>query len=195
LDADGLIFAAATTAEARAARRAGLRTELIGLGGVNGLPDGQLVSFGLAGALDGLGAGAVLDAVRVVDEQGAVLWEGEGLGIPGAVRGTILAADHVVDDPRERRRLHELTRADAVDVESGVLARSGRLRGVVRAVGDTPERPLHGICNAVTPEGRYDWVGMAKAFARAPRGFSRAAADGKCALDALVGAMRRWRAT
>jgi hypothetical protein len=194
LDADGLIFAAATTAEVRAARRAGVRTAVVGLGGVNGLPPGELVSFGLAGALDGLGAGAVIDAVRVVDEQGAVLWEGEGLGIPGAVRGTILAVDRVVDDPAERRRLHEVTGADAVDLESGVLARTGRLHGVVRAVSDTPERRLHGICNAVTPEGRYDWAGMAKAFACAPRGFARAAADASCALRVLVVALRRWRA-
>jgi adenosylhomocysteine nucleosidase len=192
VDADRLTAACATAAEERAARRAGLRSSVVGLGGVNGLPEGELVSFGVAGALDGLRAGTVVDATRVVDERGETLWEGSGLGVPGAVPGTILAAERVVDEPAERARLHRETGADAVDLESGVLARSGRLRGVVRAVSDTPERRLHGICDAVTPAGRYDWAGIAKAFARSPRGFARAAADGKRALDALAAAARRW---
>ena len=193
MDPRGLILACATTAEQRAGQRAGLRTALIGLRGVNGLPDGPLVSFGLAGALDGLPTGTVIDAVRVVDERGETLWEGEPLGVPGTVAGTILASERVVDDPEERARLHRETGADAVDLESGVLARSGRLRGVLRTVSDTPERRLHGICNAVKPEGPYDWPGIAKAFARSPRGFAQAAADGRHALAALVAASRRWQ--
>jgi hypothetical protein len=169
-----------------------LRAALVGLRGVNGVPDGEVVSYGLAGALDGLGTGTVIDAVRVVDETGAVLWEGEPLGVPGAVRGTILASERIVDDPAVRRALHERTGADAVDLESGVLARSGRLRGVLRAVSDTPERRLHGICNAVKPEGPYDWAGIARGLARSPVGFVRAGLDGKRALDALAAATRTW---
>jgi hypothetical protein len=192
LVADRLTFACATTAEERAGRRAGLATALVGLRGVNGLPEGEVVSYGLAGALDGLSTGAVIDAVRVVDETGAVLWEGGPLGVPGAVRGTILAAERVVDDPAERRELHERTGADAVDLESGVLARSGRLRGVLRAVSDTPDRRLHGICEAVKPEGPYDWAGIARGLARSPVGFLRAGLDGKRALDSLAAATSRW---
>lgn len=193
MDADRLILACATTAEARAGKRAGLRVALIGLGGVNGLPAEPVVSFGLAGALDGLETGAVIDAVRVVDEEGRAIWEGPGLGVPGAIQGTILASDRVIDDPAERARLHRVTSADAVDLESGVIARSGQLQGVLRAVSDTPERQLHGICNAVRPEGRYDWLGTAKAFGLAPVGFLRAAADGLRALRALTQAAKRWR--
>jgi hypothetical protein len=44
----------------------------------------------------------------------------------------------------------------------------------------------------VTPAGCDGWPGMAKAFARSPRGFARAAADGKRALDALAAAARGW---
>ncbi len=193
MDADGLTFACATTAERRAGERAGLRAELVGLGGVNGLPDGPLVSYGLAGALDGLETGTVIDAVRVVDESGAVLWEGEPLGVPGAVLGTILATERVVDDPDERERLHRDTGADAADLESGVLARSGRLRGVLRAVSDTPERRLHGICNAVKPQGSYHWRGIAGGIARSPLGFVRAGLDGKRALESLSAATASWR--
>src|SRR5438093_274497 len=152
MDADGVTFACATTAELRAARRAGAHAALVGLGAANGVPDGPVVSFGLAGALrDDLPSGTVLDATRVVDEDGAVLWEGEPLGVAGAKPATILAADEVVDDPAERRRLHERTGADAADLESGPLARTGRLRGVLRAVSDTPVRTLHGISASVTP--------------------------------------------
>jgi len=192
LEPDGLTAACATTAEERVARRAGLATALVGLRGVNGVPEGQVVSFGLAGALDGLPRGTVVDATRVVDETGAVLWEGEPLGVPGAVRGTILASERIVDDPAERRALHERTGADVADLESGVLARSGRLRGVLRAVSDTPERGLHGICDAVKPEGPYDWAGIARGLARSPVGFLRAGLDGKRALDSLAAATSRW---
>lgn len=192
MDPHGLTLACATGAEERAARRSGLRTALVGLGGVNGLPAGELVSYGLAGALDGLDVGAVVDAVRVVDEQGRTLWEGEGLGVPGAVKGTVLATEWVVDDPAERERLHRETGADVVDLESGVLARSGRLSGVLRAVGDTPSRRLEGICAAVHPDGRYSASGIARGLVRSPRGFLRAAADGKRALVALSAATARW---
>jgi adenosylhomocysteine nucleosidase len=186
LDADGLTLACATAPELEAGARAGLPTALIGLGGVNGLPERDLISFGLAGALgDDLPCGTLLDGVRVVDEAGEMLWQGEPLGVPGARAATIVGAQRVVDTPGERRALAERTGADAVDLESGVLAASGRLAGVLRVVSDTPERTLHGICNAVTPRGDYDWVGIAKAFAREPLGFAQAAADGKRALRAL----------
>ena len=186
MDADGLTFACATVAEERVGRRAGLRTARIGVGAANGIPDDQrLVSFGLAGALDGLPNGAVLDAARVIDESGRVLWEGEGLGVPGATRATILATDRLVDDPEERRRLFEQTGADAVDLESGALARSGRLQGCLRVISDTPGRTLNGICQGVKPQGRYDWAGLAAAFSRSPLGFIRAATDGKRALGRL----------
>jgi adenosylhomocysteine nucleosidase len=192
LDAHGLTLACATNAEERTARRTGLRTAVVGLAVANGVPDCPVVSYGLAGSLDGLGRGAVIDAVRVVDERGETLWTGEGLGVPGAVRGTLLAADRIVDDPAERARLYRETGALAVDMESGVLARRGELRGVLRAVADTPERPLRGIVEAVRSDGSYAWTGLVRAAVRSPRNFARAATDGRCALRALAHATRRW---
>jgi hypothetical protein len=193
MDTDGVTFACATTAERRVARRAGARAALVGLGAAKGVPEGPVVSFGLAGALrDGLASGTVVDATRVVDVEGTVLWEGGPLGVPGAQRVTILAADSVVDDPAERLRLHERTGADVADLESGPLARTGRLEGVLRAVSDTPERTLHGICDSVKPGGAYDWPGLVRAFAREPRGFARAATDAKRALDRLGRAAKGW---
>jgi nucleoside phosphorylase len=165
----------------------------VGLGAVNGVPEGPVVSFGLAGALrDGLPVGTVLDATRVVDGDGAVLWEGSPLGVDGARPATMLAADAIADSAEERRLLHERTGADAADLESGPLARSGRLQGVLRVVSDTPERPLNGIANGVKADGGYDWSALAGAFVRDPRGFVRAAADGRRALSRLGEAAEAW---
>ena len=191
MDADRVMLACATLPEQEAGQRAGYRTTRVGLRAANGLPPAPLVSFGLAGALrDDLPCGSVLDGVRVVDGEGRVLWAGTPLGIRGARAATMLAADGVIDDPRERRRLHERTGADAVDLESGVIARAGRLAGCLRVVSDTPARRLHGICDAVKRDGAYDFAGMARAFARSPRGFLRAAVDGRRALRVLERAAR-----
>ena len=187
MDADR-VAACATTAEERAAKRAGFRTARIGVCARRGVPAGELVSFGVAGGLNGMEIGSVLDATKIVDEQGNVLWEGPALGVAGARQGTILATDRLVEDPAERRRLHELTGADAVDMESGVLAATGRLRGCVRAVSDTPDRPLGPLADAVTPDGRPRPLGFLKALALAPRDTARALADIRTALRALANA-------
>jgi hypothetical protein len=167
VDADGLIYACATTAEERVARRAGLRAVRVGLRAANGVPDARVVSFGLAGALDdALNIGDVIDATRVVDESGATLWEGAGLGVGGARSGTVLASEVLVHDARERRRLREASGADAVDMESGVLARSGRLAGVVRVISDGVSSAIEGVDETIHDDGRTDLVGMVRWIAR-----------------------------
>jgi len=145
----------ATRTEERAAKRLGARTAVAGIGARGELPEGPLVSFGLAGGLhDGLDCGEVLDATRVVDADGSVLWEGGPLGAPGARTGTIVVVDAVLDSPEERRRLHERTGADAADMESGALARSGRLAGCLRAISDTPSRTLGPLADVLDTNGR-----------------------------------------
>jgi len=163
VDADGLTFACATTAEERVAKRRGLRTVRVGVRVANGVPDTPVVSFGLAGALrDGLGVGAVLDATRVVDEHGSTLWEGGPLGVPGAQAATMLGSDVLVHDQLERRRLHLASGADAVDMESGVLARSGKLAGVLRVVSDDPSSAIEGVDTTVHPDGSTDVTGLVR---------------------------------
>ena len=180
-----LTFACATQTEARAARRLGVRTAVVGIGARKGVPEGPLVSFGLAGGLhDGIECGDVLDATRVVDANGAVLWEGAPLGVAGARRGTLLAVDAIVDDPAERRRLHERTGADAADMESGALARSGRLAGCLRAVSDTPERTLGPLADTVGPNGRLRPAGVVRALA-SPRRTGHALVNVRRALRRL----------
>jgi nucleoside phosphorylase len=186
VDPDGLTFACAMSVEERVARRLG-PTVRVGLGVANGVPDGErLVSFGIAGALRGdLPVGTVIDATRVVDEEGAILWEGTPLGVSRARTGTILGAARIVDDPAERARLHEQTGADAVDMESGTLARSGRLAGCIRAISDTPTSKLAGLAEAVTLAGEPNVRGFVRGFMRAPWETARALGNARRALKRL----------
>ena len=116
-----MTFACATTAELRAARRAGAHAALVGLGAANGVPDGPVVSFGLAGALrDDLPSGTVLDATRVVDESGAVLWEGGPLGAASARPGTHCRANRTSAGP--------WASSHAVQSSPPVMPRLGRVK-------------------------------------------------------------------
>ena len=62
----------------------------------------------------------------------------------------------MVHDAAERRRLHSASGADAVDMESGVLARSGRLAGVVRAISDDVSSAIEGVDDTIHDDGRTD---------------------------------------
>ena len=163
MDADGLssyTFACATSAEERLARRVGLNAVRVGVCVANGVPEGSLVSFGLAGSLGELRVGEVLDATRVVDETGTTLWEGPGLGVRGARAGVVLGGDVLVHDAAERTRLRAASGADAVDMESGVLARTGRLAGVLRAISDDAGSAVEGVDRTVHADGRTNVAGL-----------------------------------
>ena len=97
----------------------------------------------------------------------------------------MLASDVLVHDPAERRRLHESSGADAVDMESGVLARSGRLAGVVRVVSDDVRSAIEGVDTTVHADGRTDVVGLVR-WVAAKRGDAvRSMRDAMTALKAL----------
>jgi hypothetical protein len=185
VDADGLTFACATSAEERVARRLGLKAVRVGVSVANGVPEGRLVSFGLAGSLGELGIGDVLDATRVVDETGATIWEGPGLGVHGAYAGVVLGGDALVHDASGRARLREASGADAVDMESGVLARSGRLAGVVRAISDDAGSALDGIDGTVHADGRTNVAGLLRWVATRRGNAVRSMRDALRALHAL----------
>jgi nucleoside phosphorylase len=156
-----LTFVVATTAEERVARRVGFTTVRVGVGVASGIPEGRrLVSFGVAGSLGELQVGDVLDATRVVDETGATLWEGPGLGARGARPGVLLGGATLVHDAAERDRLRAASGADAVDLESGTLARSGRLAGVVRAISDDASSAVEGFDTTVHADGRTNLLGL-----------------------------------
>lgn len=171
-----LILVCALAVEQQAAAKAGGTASLAGLGARGSLPEGRLVSFGLAGALvSGLEPGTLLSARRVVDADGTVLWEDEPLRVPGALAAVVCDAGRIVDDPVERRELARGTGAVAVDTESATLAATGRLAGVVRAISDTPERPVGRLARAATPDGRTDWRVVGRALASEPAATIRVA--------------------
>ena len=169
MDADRLssyTFACATSAEERIARRLGLDAVRVGVCVANGVPEGRLVSFGLAGSLGGLRVGDVLDATRVVDETGTTLWEGPGLGVRGARAGVLLGGNALVHDAADRDQLRAASGADAVDMESGPLARSGRLAGVVRAISDDASSMVEGLDTTVHADGRTNALGLLRWIAK-----------------------------
>lgn len=181
-----LTLACALEVEERAARKGGARAARVGLGASLPLPDGRLVGFGLAGALvEGLDPGVLVTAERVVDESGRVLWEGEPIRVAGARPAVICAAAEVVDEPEARRALADRTGAVAVDLESGALAASGRLAGVVRAISDTPSQPVGCLACAATADGRTSWGVVAKSIVTEPVKTARAVAGARKALAAL----------
>jgi len=181
-----LTLACALEVEERAARKGGARAARVGLGALLVLPEGPIASFGLAGALvPDLEPGTLVTATRIVDEGGAVLWEGDALPVPGATPAVLCAATKVVDEPRERALLAERCGAVAVDMESGRLAASGRLAGVVRAISDTPKRPVGCLACASTPEGAVAWRMVAKAIVTEPLNAVRAALGARRALASL----------
>ncbi|HYX77231.1 MAG TPA: hypothetical protein VE757_08650, partial [Gaiellaceae bacterium] len=74
---------------------------------------------------------------------------------------------------------------DAVDMESGPIARAGRLAGCIRAISDAPGRELAGLAEGLRLDGGLDYVGLARGFLRSPRDTARAARDARRALKSL----------
>jgi hypothetical protein len=113
------------------------------------------------------------------------LWQGSPLGIEGARDATVLASHDLVHDADERRRLHETSGADAVDMESGVLARSGRLAGVVRVISDDAKSSIEGVDTTIHPDGSTDVVGLLRWVATRRGDAIRSMKDAVSALRAL----------
>jgi hypothetical protein len=140
--------------------------------------------------VEALEPGTLVVAGRVVDERGAVLWEGEPPALSGARPVVLCAAGAVVDGAAERADLARTSGAEAVDLESGRLAATGRLTAVVRAISDTPGRPVGRLARAVRSDGETDWGAVAGAFLRTPRAAVRTARGGRRALAAIEAAAR-----
>jgi nucleoside phosphorylase len=181
-----LTLACALKVEEDVARKAGAQTTRVGLGVTLPLPEGRLVSFGFAGGLvPDLERGALLTATRIVSEGGETLWEGEPIELEGARRAVICSTDRVIDDPGERQQLAERTGAVAVDMESGKLAASGRLAGIVRAVSDSPTHPLGVLATAAKADGSTDWKVVARSVVVEPVKTGRALIGAKRARASL----------
>ncbi|HST64903.1 MAG TPA: hypothetical protein VLM05_06920 [Mycobacteriales bacterium] len=133
---------------------AALRLEALAVGGTRigmrarrALPDGPLALAGVAGAVTDLAPGDVVVADRVLlDDGGEVRLDAAALAHALRVAGLTVhvgpvgGATALVTGPA--REAWARRGALAVDLESGVLARTGRLAAVVRTIVDTPAHPL-----------------------------------------------------
>jgi adenosylhomocysteine nucleosidase len=150
-------FVVGLSAEAKLLRRTGF---MVGIGG--GFPAGAsraaeklvadgaaaLVSFGLAGGLNSaLQPGAVLVPESVIDDGDTYLCDPalvEWLG--GANAKFVMSATQIAETAGDKQTLFERTEAEAIDLESGAVARvaaAGKLPfAVLRAVADPAQRNL-----------------------------------------------------
>jgi adenosylhomocysteine nucleosidase len=180
-------LACALRVEEKAARKAGAKTALVGLGAGLPLPDGRLVSFGFAGGLEpGFRPGTLVTATKVVDAEGRTLWDGPALDVKGASQAVVCASDSVANEPEARLELARRSGASVVDMESGVLASTGRLAGVVRAVSDSGDQPVGRLVCAGKADGGTDWKIVATAFVTEPVRSIRTARDARKATAALT---------
>jgi adenosylhomocysteine nucleosidase len=180
-------LACALKVEEKAARKAGAKTALVGLGAGLPLPDGRLVSFGFAGGLEPrFRPGTLVTATKVVDSDGRTLWEGPALEVEGAEPAVVCATDSVANEPDARRELAARSGAAIVEMESAVLASTGRLAGVVRAVSDSGDNPVGRLVCAGKADGGTDWKVVATAFATEPVKSIRTARDARKATAALA---------
>ena len=182
-----LTLACALKVEEKAARKAGARTALVGMGAGLPLPDGRLVSFGFAGGLEPrLQPGTLVTATKVVDAEGRTLWDGPALELGDAVPAVVCAIDEVANEPEARRALARRSGASVVDMESGVLASTGGLAGGVRAISDSSDRPVGRLVCAGKADGGTDWKVVARAFVTEPLKSIRTARDARKATAALT---------
>lgn len=150
-------FVTGLAAEARIAARFG---EAVAIGG--GTPSGAakaalwlvrdgataLVSFGLAGGLDpALRPGMVVVPGTVVSGGRIYVADGELAARFGGLTGhCLLAGDEIAANAKAKRALFAATGAQAIDLESGSVARVACEHGlpfaVVRAICDPAERDL-----------------------------------------------------
>src|SRR5262249_22103624 len=96
-----------------------------------------------------------------------------------------LGGEALVHDPAERARPRDASGADAVDMESGVLARSGPLAGGGGAIPPDAGRTGEGKDPAGHGGGRTNIPGPPRSGATRPGGAVRSLRDGLRALQAL----------
>ena len=163
-----------------------------------------LISFGIAGGLEpGLTPGTILIARGVYDGSTHLTadpaWvDGLARALPRARIAEIAGVDAPVCDVRSKAELHAHTGAQAVDMESHIVARlATRHRlpfAVLRVVSDPAERALPPAALAgMRPDGTTDIGAVLLSLGREPRqlpGLIRTALDFRAALQGLDASRR-----
>lgn len=162
-----------------------------------------LVSFGLAGGLNPpLRPGTMLIPSVVLADGSPLLADAALAARFGGLTGhTVLAGSEIVADAAAKRRLHESTGADAVDLESGAVARAALAGGlpfiVLRAVCDPAERDLPpAALIALNADGSIGLMPILLNILRQPGqlpALLRLARDAAQARRSLIGLAQRFR--
>ncbi len=171
MEFDGLTRACASRAEFRSVRRG--KAVLVGMGCFNDPhPEGELLSCGVTGSLvPELKLYGAVEGTRIVDINGNELWSRDPAAKPtGLPEVSVYATDRIVDEPDERQWLHKRTGAHVLDMESGILARTGRLKRIVRVVSDNPSFLLRMAAFMLLPNGRTDKLALGWALKMDPVG-------------------------
>ena len=157
MDRSQIGFVVGLSAEAKLLRPFGIQ---VGIGG--GFPAGAaraaeklvadgaiaLVSFGLAGGLNpALPPGALLVPQSVIDDGAIYACDPSLIGWLGGANATfVMSAKLVAETQADKNSLFEATRAEAIDLESGAVARIAAGAkipfAVLRAVADPARRNL-----------------------------------------------------
>jgi len=139
-----------------------------------------IISIGLGGALaGGLRRGDWVVASAVVQADGPAFttdtdWTARLLAtLPGARAATILGSDAMVSDADAKRRAHQASGADAVDMESHIAAAAAARRGLpfaaARVVSDAADRSLPKAAQAgMAADGRMDILAVLASLAASP---------------------------
>ena len=135
-----------------------------------------LVSFGFAGGLDpALRPGEVVIPTSILSEGHLYATEPTLADRFGGLTGHCLVADAAAaTDVAAKRRLHTVTGAHAIDLESGSVARVALAHGlpfvVVRAISDAADRDLPpAALLAVDQRGRIDLFRVLGSLLRQPK--------------------------
>jgi adenosylhomocysteine nucleosidase len=182
LTAPGIVVG--LNAEARVAERLGFPVQTGG-GTPKGAADAAmrlikqgvtgLVSFGFAGGLDpALRPGAVVIPAWVLADGTVYTVEPSLADRFGGLTGhRLVAGTEVATNVTAKRRLHAATRAHAIDLESGSVARVASEHGlpfaVVRAISDPADRSLPpAALLALDPAGGINITGVLASLLRQP---------------------------
>lgn len=161
-----------------------------------------LVSFGLCGGLDpSLRAGDIVVPLAVIETGGTYPTDGKLADeLFGPMHGVILANETIVATREAKRRMFMATRACAVDIESGAVARVAARHGipfaVLRAVCDGAHRTLPpAALLPLTPDGKVQMRRVMRSVVMRPGqiaeliGLARDAAAARRALSRITRAV------
>jgi adenosylhomocysteine nucleosidase len=150
-------------------------------------PVTTLLSVGLAGACDpSLKIGGIVHAGVVVDTQ-------SGERYSNSQFKQVLVSVPGIASIKEKRRLYESYRADAVDMEAATVARIARAHGLsflaIKAISDDANFELQQLTRFSTQDGQFREAAFAAYFIAQPRLWSKLfhlAVNSKRAIQSLT---------